>query len=441
MPEPLKVYLNDTLLGTVAPSRTRPLSVTFTVDDGWSGASDDLTEGFQLVPGQTIDTLPTSNFFGGYVPEGEHRTMIAARARFDANDLFEWLKRYGLTMAGALSFRSDNPADTRPGTYRPLSNRDVIRKLEQEKRDFDLGNEPDSGRSMLPGFQPKLLAARFNGEWFYPENRAHSTHILKPPPARRPATIFDEFFSHELGRAMGLTTFGSELLTYNGHTFLSIERYDRVVTGDQVQLIHQEDAAQALGLDWVNSATKFQEPSAPNRTGRPSARKIAELFGSFGDGSDAETWLRYLIYGVLVGNHDGHAKNVSIIHDADGPHIAPMYDAVPILHINDDPSRVNEQRIPDAMALAIGGEFNHHSVTVDHFFDEVDSWGAFGSRRASLIIHQTLNRFGEALEAAPEVAGGSPGLKNRLGYNLDRLIAGKSIGKPKLPLDDWRAAS
>ncbi|WP_022883570.1 hypothetical protein [Glaciibacter superstes] len=117
---------------------------------------------------------------------------------------------------------------------------------------------------------------------------------------------------------------------------------------------------------------------------------------------------------------------------------APLHDAVPILHINDDPSRVGSKRISDGLSLAIGGEFNHHSVTTQHFIAEVKSWGAVSERRALAVVAETLEAFGNALDATPEIAGGSPGLKNRLGYNLDRLAAGKPIGKPKMPLKDWK---
>jgi serine/threonine-protein kinase HipA len=56
-------------------------------------------------------------------------------------------------------------------------------------------------------------------------------------------------------------------------------------------LIHQEDAAQALGLDWVDDQAKFQDPSAPRDSHRPSAYRIAEL---------------------LLGDNDAHAKNLAI---------------------------------------------------------------------------------------------------------------------------------
>lgn len=71
---------------------------------------------------------------------------------------------------------------------------------------------------MLPGFQPKLLLARFD----------------------------------------------SELISIGQTAFLAIERFDRVVDGTGVSLIHQEDAAQALGLGWnARRLTEGSQISAP----------------------------------------------------------------------------------------------------------------------------------------------------------------------------------
>ncbi|GAA3320452.1 type II toxin-antitoxin system HipA family toxin [Arthrobacter ramosus] len=438
MAEHLDVFLHDDHIGVITPTRRDRRQVTFAIEPTYAGAPSMLTEGFSLVPGTKADTRHASNFFGGYAPEGNHRIRLASTARIDESDLFALLKHYGLTMAGALSIRTEKPSDHVSGKCRPLSTREVIRKLEKAQRDFDLGNEPDSGRSMLPGFQPKLLLARFGEDWAYPENLAHSTHILKPSPSHRPAMIFDEYFSHKIARHMGLTGFHSELITYNQTTFLSIERYDRVVEGNKVRPIHQEDAAQALGLDWTDSAAKFQNPQQPRSPSRPTAQRIAELLGSFGDGTDVETWLRHLLYNVIIGNHDAHAKNVSILHKTNEEStIADLYDAVPILHINDDPSRVGSKKIGDELSLAIGGEFNHHRVTLDHFRAEVAGWGGLSGRRADSIIADTLSRFGAALEETPSVPGGSPALRDRLGYNLDRISSGRAIGKPKMPLIAW----
>ena len=133
-------------------------------------------------------------------------------------------------------------------------------------------------------------------------------------------------------------------------------------------------------------------------------------------------WLSFLVYSVLIGNHDAHAKNVSIIHDSDGPRIADLYDAVPILQINDAPSMVGSKKLNDTMSLAIGQQFDHHSITLDHCRREAATWGAMSESTVNAIV---------------EVPGASPKLRDRLGYNVDRIGSGKAIGKPKLPIRPW----
>lgn len=435
----LNVYLLEQLVGTITRHSQDISRIQFDTAPGYSGPSTALSEGFALIPGRKLPSEHVSNFFGGFLPEGPNRDALAKKARVGANDLFAMLERYGMTMTGALSIRQNAPNVLAGSGYRPLEDRELHAKIKKAAEEYDLGNEPDSGRSTIPGFQPKLMLARFGGVWFQPLKGAHSTHIIKPSSKLRPHTIYDEFFSQQLSRHMGLSSFQSELVPMGHNThFLAIERYDRkIVPGDEVVAIHQEDAAQVLGLDWVDSGAKFQDPQAPQLKSRPSAAKIADLFGTIGDGNDLETWLQHLLFNVLVGNHDGHAKNVSVIHEGADSRIADLYDAVPILHINDDPNRINSAKIEDSLSLSIGGEFGHHSITLDHFKAEVKSWGAMSPRQTQKVIAVTLERFSLALKATAEVPGGSKNLKDRLGYNLDRIAAGKSIGKPKMPLATW----
>lgn len=438
MKERLSVYLNDRIVGSIERNPRSLSKIRFTLDDSYAGPASALSEGFALVQWSSPDDEQISNFLGGYLPEGQNRIALANKAGVDQSDLFGLLRRYGLTMAGALSIRTDEATDNIEPGYRELSDRDLVKKIKKAVKESDLGNEPDSGRSTITGFQAKLLLARFDGQWYQPLRRAHSTHIIKPAPAHRPELIADEYYSHQLSRHMGLSTFDSELLEISGTKFLAIERYDRTVNADKsITLHHQEDAAQALGLDWVNSISKFQDVKFPQRRGRPSARAIAEIFGSLGDGTDLEKWLSHLLFSVLVGNHDAHAKNTSIVHRQDGSRISDLYDAVPLVHINDDPERANSAKISDELSLGINGKFNHHAISKDDLHAEARSWGALPDRRISVVINDTLQRFSDALSAVAKVPGYSPNLTDRLGYNVDRISSGKSIGKPKMPLANW----
>lgn len=443
MVDALNVYLHDTLVGRLTPDRLNRKRIQFEVDEDYVGPANALSEAISLIKGRVTDKETASQFFGGFLPEGPNRTALATRVPgLNADNLFGILSNYGLTMAGAVSVRSDDPREDVTAAYRELNPRELRKKLQKAVKDHDLGSEPESGRSAIAGFQPKVLLARFEGQWYQPLFSAHSTHIVKPAPAHRPVTISDEFYSHEISRHMGLASFGSELVELNGLRYLAIERYDRRVRGfGEVDVFHQEDAAQILGLDWTDTHAKFQDPEHVGRRDRPTAARIAEIAGTLTVPDGTEIWLKYLIYTVLIGNHDSHAKNVSIVHDGDESRLADLYDAVPILHINDEPDRAKEDRITDQMALAVNGEFSHHSISRAHIEAEATSWGAIAMRRIATLIDETFDQFAYALDAVLLPESSTPHLKDRLGHNLERLSSGLTIQRLKTAVAPWGGPS
>jgi hypothetical protein len=89
------------------------------------------------------------------------------------------------------------------------------------------------------------------------------------------------YYSHLLFTGhMGLSEYRSEIRKASRTTYLAIERYDRHLVDGTVLLHHQEDLAQALGLDWRDTDVKFQEPDWPGDLRRATARRIGELLGS-----------------------------------------------------------------------------------------------------------------------------------------------------------------
>ncbi len=83
----------------------------------------------------------------------------------------------------------------------------------------------------------------------------------------------------------------------------------------EVRLHHQEDLAQALGLDWRDIDVKFQKADWPTDPKRATARRIGELLGSISGGDTAvELWVRQPTYHLAIGNNDAHAKNVALMH-------------------------------------------------------------------------------------------------------------------------------
>ncbi|MCW2896858.1 MAG: hypothetical protein JWO75_6347, partial [Actinomycetia bacterium] len=271
------------------------------------------------------------------------------------------------------------------------------------------------------GYQPKLLLARFGGQWYLPRGRAHSTHILKPRLEGRPYGLAREHYGHALAAELGLARYQTQLVGTGTRQYLVIERYDRVVDGESVRLIHQEDAAQALGLDWVDDHAKFQDPHAPRDSRRPSAYRIAELLGSLqGEGHPVADFLRRLTFTVLLGDNDAHAKNFAILHLPGRSELADVYDAVPNLF--------QEGRVDCNLALAIDGSFDHRRVSAVHLIHEAESWNALRAGEAEQVVTTTLADFAKSLERVRVPRGVPAAAAAQLAWNAERLRAGAEIG-------------
>jgi serine/threonine-protein kinase HipA len=270
--------------------------------------------------------------------------------------------------------------------------------------------------------QPKLLLARFGDQWYLPRGRAHSTHILKPRLTGRPDGLAREYYGHALAAELGLAHYRTELVGNGVRQYLVIERYDRAVRGETVTLIHQEDAAQALGLDWVDEHAKFQDPAAPRASHRPSAYRVAELLGSLqGEGGPVANFLRRLTFTVLLGDHDAHAKNIGILHLPGRSVLADVYDAVPNLFQRD--------RISYDLAFAIDRSFDHRRMSAAHLIREAEGWHALGAGEAEKIVTVTLADFAAALDRVPVPRGVPAAAATQLSWNVDRLQLGEEIGE------------
>lgn len=422
MPEQLHVFLHDTQIGTVTRGG-RADRVRFSPNENAFASDITLTEGFGLVAGVAPASVDVSNFFGGYAPEGNHREALARERAIKPDDLFALLREYGGSIAGALTFRMSDEAPAYRPRYEPVDDREIARLLQRAIEKHDLGVHDDS-RSMLPGFQPKLLLARFDTQWLQPRGRAHSTHIVKPQLRSRPHTIFHEHYAHQLAAQIGLTDFHTELIQYSDMTALAIQRYDRRVTGEEsVALVHQEDFAQAIGLDWTKDDRKFQDRTRPRHSEHASTRKIAELLGSLPDAAPAESWLRQLTFTVLIGDNDAHAKNFALLHTPGRTAVAPLYDAVPNLYQQD--------RIEHDLALAIDGEFDLRHISVERIEAEARSWGILPDAVVSAAVGSTVSAFGHALDAVIPPPECDPLMLEQLRWQQQRLESGAPIGRMK----------
>lgn len=90
-----------------------------------------------------------------------------------------------------------------------------------------------------------------------------------------------------------------------------MSRYDRVETVKGIRRLHQEDLAQAVGINTNDPVRKFQRGNLA-----PSLHSAAQVLR--GGGSEPDRLLALVTFNHLIGNTDFHAKNISFLRHADG---------------------------------------------------------------------------------------------------------------------------
>jgi serine/threonine-protein kinase HipA len=288
-----------------------------------------------------IRTPAVAWFIGNLLPEGAARESLDALYKLDSTDDFGLLGRLGAECAGALSILPE-------GEQPPPDDAAFETLYEPAMDSYELGQliqafaaaptMPFKGhrlRLSLAGVQRKFTLARFDGHLHRSYGGA-TTHIVKPDIAlvrgeapAYPGMVFNEYCCARLAQACGLDAATVELQPYTlyrdgepQYAYLT-ERFDRrVLSQGRVARLHQEDFCQALGLD---RRRKYEDEQ--------SGVTLADLFGFIRDSGHLDSpaaaqrqLLTGILFNVLIGNGDAHAKNYALLRDDAGIRIAPLYD-------------------------------------------------------------------------------------------------------------------
>lgn len=251
----------------------------------------------------------------------------------------------------------------------------------------------DGLRLSLAGAQDKLPVV-FDGVCIgLPRNGTPSSHILKPAIPGVEDSVMNEGFCMALAEAMQLKPAKSKIHCVLGHSFLLVERYDRLidVQGQRLRL-HQEDFCQALG---VVPEMKYQNEGGPDLTQcfelvrsatRPSAPQILRL-------------LDCVIFNALIGNHDAHAKNFSLLYSGEksgkAPVLAPLYDTL---------STAVYPQLTPKMAMKIGSKYKFSEVQTRHWEQFAQSVGLTKAqaKRRTLELAKSLPVTARKLQSDPK---------------------------------------
>lgn len=267
------------------------------------------------------------------LPDAEAvRSRWAAKFGERRTDPFTLLAHMGEDAPGSVQVVPEGVVPADAGELSPLTERDIARRVQAILDDPDHwvdDTDDDESRFSLGGNQGKFALAQIDGQWFEPNGRAPSTHIVKPGMVLKSGHTDDhiqavEFVTMRAARTLGILAAKVEIQDFDGVRTFVTTRFDRRISPEGVVTrIHQEDFCQALG---VYPSRKYEEDGGPTmadmvhlvgRTSSPSYRgkdhvQLADLF----------------IFDLLVAGVDAHAKNHSMLHVGNTTRLAPAYDLI-----------------------------------------------------------------------------------------------------------------
>ena len=386
MARELEVWLFSDRVGTLSLVDGR-LSFCYAPD--WLSQPDAIALSASLpLQAEPFDDRTARPFFAGLLPEGQMRRLIAQQVQVSGQNDFALLEHIGGECAGAVTFLEPGQALPANGDdVRWLSEEEVVAILDELPRRPMLAGK-DGLRLSLAGAQDKLPVVFDGARIGLPLHGAPSSHILKPAIHAVEDSVINEGFCMALADAMQLKPAKSKVEVVLDRPFLLVERYDRIVDAQgRRQRLHQEDFCQALG---VVPEMKYQNEGGPDlaqcfdlvrRATRPSAPQVLRLFD-------------YVIFNALIGNHDAHAKNFSLLHTGKAPVLAPLYDTF---------STAVYSTLTPKMAMKIGGKYKFSEVQARHWDQFAGSAGLARAqaRRRILELAKSLSPTARELQAAP----------------------------------------
>lgn len=351
MARKLSVYLHQDYVGELLQDDSGRMLFSYAkswLDDPGATA---LSHSLPLRTG-TFNLKECRGFFSGVLPEDRVREVVARILGISSRNDFAMLERIGGECAGAVTFLpvGETPSETEHG-YRSLSSPELADILRNLPRHPLLAGE-EGVRLSLAGAQDKLAVMIKDGKVFIPLGSAPSSHILKPAIERFEGLVYNEALCLQIAAAVAIPAARAAIHKVEDVDYLLVERYDRTVDSDgNIQRVHQEDFCQALG---VVSEMKYQNE------GGPSLKQCFDLVRTVSSAPvlDLKRLLDAVIFNFLIGNHDAHGKNFSLLYHDGRVGLAPLYDIVCTAYYPE---------LSPKMAMKIGGKYKWDEVLPRHF--------------------------------------------------------------------------
>ncbi len=353
----LQVFHNGRLMGTLEQKSGGQNN--FTYSDLWQETPGATPLSLSMpVTSTTYGNRTVNAYLKGLLPDNDAvLTRWAGQYGVSPNNPFGLLVHVGKDVAGAVSFVEPDEAESflsdfgsEPRTEAQIA--EHLRLLAKDEASWQ--DASNTGQFSLAGAQRKFaLCLEDDGTWSLPTGRKPTTHIFKPPIEAYADHDLNEHLSLRAAALLGLSTAGSEMLTFEDCKALVVRRYDRVpATDGLIVRLHQEDFCQSLGYP---PEKKYQRDD-----GGPGTTAILRhiLAHSSDPGTDAETFVRALAYQWAIWGTDAHAKNYSLILAGNTVALAPLYDIASYLPY----AKTGPDAKPVRLPMHIGGEYRVRAI-------------------------------------------------------------------------------
>jgi serine/threonine-protein kinase HipA len=316
----LPAYFEQRLIGTIAVGSN---GSTFTYDRHWL----DMRGAFPIsttMPLQEGRYAPRifQPWAANLLPESVQLRTVGHLLGTAPGDVIGLLSAIGRDTAGALSIGKFG--GTSLLHWRAIERQEDLERVIEElpSKPFLVGEE---GVSMsLAGVQSKLaVAVDESGRICIPLEGSPSTHILKPDAERLWGSVQNEAFCLSLAKRLGIQTAQLTTGKAGARTYLLVTRYDRIFINGRWRRLHQEDFCQALGKP---PSAKYET----NQTGirGPTLTDMFDVTRRLMLPTEIIRLLDMILFNVIACNTDAHAKNYSIMINANRVSLAPLYDVM-----------------------------------------------------------------------------------------------------------------
>lgn len=342
--------------------------------------------------------------FENLLPEGGLREALGRLTKHDVGDTVGMLGAVGAECAGALRLWPEDVDPSERAAYDavPPSGLDpLFATADGLRRQLE-------GRASLSGAQAKLALWRSPleggppAEYRLPRNGAPSTVVVKRPGRQFAGLLEAEMVGMRLMAAAGVPTTSSVpcLLAPDCH---ESSRFDRVLHADgTVTRLHAEDGCQLTGR---TSRAKYAGQ------GGPTYQELVAVLDrlSIDPLTDRETLFRWAVANAAIGNHDAHAKNVSVVYvQPDRVRLAPVYDVV---------VTALYPELDQTLALAFAGTTHAEGFTAAGLRKAAREF-RLSEARARELVADVCERVATATDGelrAVETTGGALAVLERLG--------------------------